>query len=265
MQGQNACQYVTGSAAGYVDDENSQAEGISDGVAPPTINSNNNNNNNSGHQVALQAAAHYENLYESVEPYHAEAVGPALINCQQPQQQQPSLINQPPLAAVNAPQLAAPHPYHPLAYRNEMYDRNPAYDVPRGRVAGRRFLHIPPTGQRRQRSFDDTESYQYVNVNGTYSDYSRYENTYERVREEPEYQNTGRMTYGQMDVIGHGIGRIERHLSSSCGNIDHYSLGKFINLDHKNYLGNIRWEHVIRNLGTMGLLDSLKNLEYFNF
>lgn len=44
---------------------------------------------------------------------------------------------------------------------------------------------------------------------------------YERVgaREEPLYQNAG------LAVIGHGIGRIERHLSSSCGNIDHYNVG----------------------------------------
>lgn len=48
---------------------------------------------------------------------------------------------------------------------------------------------------------------------------------YERIgaREEPLYQNSG--MYGRLDVIGHGIGRIERHLSSSCGNIDHYNVG----------------------------------------
>lgn len=33
-------------------------------------------------------------------------------------------------------------------------------------------------------------------------------------------------TYGRIDIIGHGIGRIERHLSSSCGSINsnHYAL-----------------------------------------
>lgn len=33
-------------------------------------------------------------------------------------------------------------------------------------------------------------------------------------------------TYGRIDIIGHGIGRIERHLSSSCGSINsnHYTL-----------------------------------------
>lgn len=32
--------------------------------------------------------------------------------------------------------------------------------------------------------------------------------------------------YGRIDVLGHGIGRIERHLSSSCGSIDsnHYAI-----------------------------------------
>lgn len=32
--------------------------------------------------------------------------------------------------------------------------------------------------------------------------------------------------YGRIDVLGHGIGRIERHLSSSCGSIDsnHYAM-----------------------------------------
>lgn len=32
--------------------------------------------------------------------------------------------------------------------------------------------------------------------------------------------------YGRMDIIGHGIGRIERHLSSSCGSINsnHYAI-----------------------------------------
>ncbi|KAJ8979858.1 hypothetical protein NQ317_016042 [Molorchus minor] len=32
--------------------------------------------------------------------------------------------------------------------------------------------------------------------------------------------------YGRIDIIGHGIGRIERHLSSSCGSINsnHYAI-----------------------------------------
>lgn len=49
---------------------------------------------------------------------------------------------------------------------------------------------------------------------------------YERIRDEPVYQNSvNNSVYGRLDVIGHGIGRIERHLSSSCGNIDHYNVG----------------------------------------
>lgn len=52
---------------------------------------------------------------------------------------------------------------------------------------------------------------------------------YERVgqREEPLYQNSGSLA-----VIGHGIGRIERHLSSSCGSIDHYNVGHYAVLSH---------------------------------
>ncbi|KAK9888032.1 hypothetical protein WA026_000314 [Henosepilachna vigintioctopunctata] len=36
--------------------------------------------------------------------------------------------------------------------------------------------------------------------------------------------------YGRIDILGHGIGRIERHLSSSCGSIDsnhYYTLESF--------------------------------------
>lgn len=45
----------------------------------------------------------------------------------------------------------------------------------------------------------------------------------------PSCSNTyGRIgnTYGRIDIIGHGIGRIERHLSSSCGSINsnHYAI-----------------------------------------
>lgn len=88
----------------------------------------------------------------------------------------------------------------------------------------------------RQHSFDDTESAHYHQVvmggAGGSSTY-RYENLYEQIREEPIYKNvpgnggaaSGSKVYGRLDVIGHGIGRIERHLSSSCGNIDHYNLG----------------------------------------
>lgn len=73
----------------------------------------------------------------------------------------------------------------------------------------------------------------------------RYENIYEQIRDEPIYRNTGSgaRVYGRLDVIGHGIGRIERHLSSSCGNIDHYNLGgHYAVLGHSHFgtVGHIR-------------------------
>jgi kelch-like protein 2/3 len=118
--------------------------------------------------------------------------------------------------------------------RNEVYDRSGGYDVPRS-LGNNYYVNVPPqnvrpsymnldlsrgrcpsfgNGSRKQRSFDDTESCYY-------SHYVNYENTYEKVKDEPFYQNGGR----RLDVIGHGIGRIERHLSSSCNNIDHYNVG----------------------------------------
>lgn len=42
-------------------------------------------------------------------------------------------------------------------------------------------------------------------------------------------------TYGRLHVLGSGIGRIERHLSSSCGNIDHYCT------PHARHEGNPRF------------------------
>jgi kelch-like protein 2/3 len=116
------------------------------------------------------------------------------------------------------------------SYRNDVYDvprsaRNPNnnfyVNVPN--INQRRSnLHLDfnrPRGpsvsqQRYQRSFDDTES-----VYG----YQGYNNIYERQRDEPLYQNSG--FYGRFDVIGTGIGRFERHLSSSCGSIDHCNVG----------------------------------------
>ena len=43
--------------------------------------------------------------------------------------------------------------------------------------------------------------------------------------------------YGRLDVIGHGIGRIERHLSSSCTNIDHYNNGSHYAVLGHSHLG----------------------------
>lgn len=130
---------------------------------------------------------------------------------------------------VNRPQQYPP-------YRNDLYDRTGGYDIPRnvrnqnyGNLQNgqrRSNLHLdirprcPSANHQHQRSFDDTESCYYGSNNGY--------NMYERIRDEPLYQNqnaANNSMYGRLDVIGHGIGRIERHLSSSCGNIDHYNVG----------------------------------------
>uniref|UniRef100_A0AAG5DDX4 Uncharacterized protein n=1 Tax=Anopheles atroparvus TaxID=41427 RepID=A0AAG5DDX4_ANOAO len=200
--------------------------------------------------------------------------------------------------------------YHPMAYRNELYDRTAGYDVPRGRMApassaaaaaaaavpapnyyqnqplqpgpsGNRYanLHLelnrPPRypsatlnpqqqQQRtpRQRSFDDTESaYQYYRYQNHPNGAAKYDNLYERVREEPAYQNTGSFApaaanrsglFGRFDVIGHGVGRIERHLSSSCGNIDHYSLGGHYAVMGHSHLGTMGHIRLSQSNGTAG-------------
>lgn len=174
--------------------------------------------------------------------------------------------------------------YLSLAYRNELYDRTAGYDVPRGGAprnnyyqnqqsmnTGPRYqnLHLDLNRPRnpqnnsmrapRQRSFDDTESYQYHRYQN--QNYAKFDNVYERVREEPAYQNTGsfgaaaagpsnRGMFGRLDVIGHGVGRIERHLSSSCGNIDHYSLGghyAVLGHSHLGTVGHIRLNPTTNN------------------
>lgn len=74
----------------------------------------------------------------------------------------------------------------------------------------------------------------------------RYENIYEQIRDEPLYRTSAANRvplYTRLDVLGHGIGRIERHLSSSCGNIDHYNLGgHYAVLGHSHFgtVGHIR-------------------------
>lgn len=47
--------------------------------------------------------------------------------------------------------------------------------------------------------------------------------------------------YGRIDIIGHGIGRIERHLSSSCGSINsnHYALESLYGTNTKDTTGRI--------------------------
>ncbi|EDW39735.1 GL15763 [Drosophila persimilis] len=167
-------------------------------------------------------------------------------------------------------------------YRNDLYDRSiagagilgasaaaAAYDVPRAVRSGlgyRRNFRIDMqngnrygTGLRctplytnsrsncqRQRSFDDTESTDGYNLPYAAAGTMRYENIYEQIRDEPIYRPTATNRvplYTRLDVLGHGIGRIERHLSSSCGNIDHYNLGgHYAVLGHSHYgtVGHIR-------------------------
>lgn len=162
---------------------------------------------------------------------------------------------------------------HNNAYRNELYDRTSGYDVPRPLLRGnyghstgpmkrrtnvnldlnsgnRSHYHTMSNRGHRQRSFDDTESYHYANSNNGY----RCENIYEQIREEPAYRNVsiatdrnGGRIYGRLDVIGHGIGRIERHLSSSCGNIDHYNLGGHYAVLGHSHLGTVG--HIRLNAG----------------
>lgn len=168
------------------------------------------------------------------------------------------------------------------SYRNELYDRTSGYDVPRqlmrnngnygqnmnGPRRPNLNLDLNPNRARytaasrghRQHSFDDTESYHYVNSNNNINNNSntlgyRCENIYEQIHDEPVYRNiniaaagaTSRH-YGRLDVIGHGIGRIERHLSSSCGNIDHYNLGGHYAVLGHSHLGTVG--HIRLNAGT---------------
>lgn len=127
----------------------------------------------------------------------------------------------------------------------------------------------------RQRSFDDTESYQYYRYQNQ-NNFAKYDNVYERVREEPAYQNTGsfgagagpsnRGLFGRLDVIGHGVGRIERHLSSSCGNIDHYSLGghyAVMGHSHLGTVGHIRLNQPNNNQPNTGKDSSSVNVKSF--
>lgn len=191
---------------------------------------------------------HYENIYESIDQYAAALAAPA---------------------APDAHEAAHPfriQPQRSTGYRNELYDRTAGYDVPRqlrGSFASntsntrRANLHLDLNPNRprytsasrphRQRSFDDTESYHYNN-------YIRYENIYEQIREDPIYRQSssasGSRVYGRLDVIGHGIGRIERHLSSSCGNIDHYNLGGHYAVLGHSHLGTVG--HIRLNAAASG-------------
>ncbi|KAG4073933.1 hypothetical protein HA402_014138 [Bradysia odoriphaga] len=228
-----------GAAARYAncgDEENSQAEGTTSegavGYQPTDANANANTNNNASNP-------HYENIYESID---AAAAAPAEnININLPQNVRPQ-------NNINAGRHQA--------YRNELYDRTAGYDVPRQVMrqnfatngsSAKRHLHLDLNPNRpryttasrphRQRSFDDTESYHYNNF--------RYENIYEQIHEEPIYRNASSAgpnstrLYSRLGVIGHGVGRIERHLSSSCGNIDHYNLGGHYAVLGHSHLGTV--------------------------
>lgn len=168
---------------------------------------------------------HYENV---------EAV-PLGVPAQQNEPNVAQIVNLQQQNNASRPQPPPIQQYHPQ-YRNDVYDRNGGYDIPRNARNQNDYANVQ-NGQRRsnlhldirprcpsaanyqhQRSFDDTESCYYGSNNGY--------NMYERIRDEPLYQNAANNSmYGRLDVIGHGIGRIERHLSSSCGNIDHYNVG----------------------------------------
>lgn len=212
------------------DDENSQAEGFADeavgGVVSASVNTNATNTTPAN---VARSNPHYENIYEAIEPYAAAAAAPAELI---PVAQIVNLNNNASNNA-NSNNLRA----NSMSFRNELYDRTSGYDIPRQRrnhidLNTNRLRYRPK--HQRQRSFDDTESYH---------NYIRYENIYEQIHEEPIYSRStlnGGRVYGHLDVIGHGIGRIERHLSSSCGNIDHYNLG-----GHYAVLGH-------SHLGTMG-------------
>lgn len=306
------------------DDENSQAEGTSEGavgysrLADSTNNPTNTTNNN--HQ---SAHPHYENIYESIDQYAAAVAAPAVstennyannatastsgqsIQQTPPTQQLNSnVVIAPPGTSRSIPVQSANGGAHrnPI-YRNEIYsDRTGGYDVPRqmfrpqnystngatGTTTKRRanlHLDLNPNRPRyttasrphRQRSFDDTESNYYNNF--------RYENIYEQIHEEPIYRNfsssagsanagggvghTNRM-YGRLGVIGHGIGRIERHLSSSCGNIDHYNLGGHYAVLGHSHLGTVG--HIRLNAGaapsaggtTKDSNGAVKSLNFFS-
>lgn len=240
------------------DDENSQAEGLSDGL---TRNAQDNNTNqNASNNNNQPRNPHYENIYESIDRYAANvpAENPnaqiANNNNNNNNSNNSNNINR-----INSRNSRGIY-YHNASILNQ---RAGAYDVPRQALrSNNHFSSNPSTVNRRinmnydtnpnraryintnrtthrQRSFDDTESYHYSHGNNF-----RCENIYEQIREEPIYRNVtmtpnNNRVYGRLDVIGHGIGRIERHLSSSCGNIDHYNLGGHYAILGHSHLGTV--------------------------
>lgn len=67
----------------------------------------------------------------------------------------------------------------------------------------------------------------------------------------PSCSTYGRIgnVYGRIDVIGHGIGRIERHLSSSCGSgIDnHYAVENFCGNDGTGRISKVSVQWLLVN------------------
>ncbi|KAM8717339.1 hypothetical protein ACLKA7_004092 [Drosophila subpalustris] len=240
--------------------------------APIGQPSNNNNNNNNQAVANANAPANVDEAQQPPQQQQQQQQSPATEanQSQGPQQQQPQQQQQAQQAAP--PQQARILPIN--SYRNDLYDRSAttaaAYDVPRAVRSGlgyrRNFRIDMQNGNRcgsglrcaplyasnrkncqRQRSFDDTESTDGYNL--PYANAMRYENIYEQIRDEPLYRTTAGGAgsrvplYTRLDVLGHGIGRIERHLSSSCGNIDHYNLGgHYAVLGHSQFgtVGHIR-------------------------
>lgn len=180
-------------------------------------------NPNSNQRNISARNPHYENIYESIDQFATiNAAVPAVQNAQLPNNNNINRIN-----------LRSRNNYYPNASTTSFsYPRNGAYDIPRQRTiyqsnaattnrraninletnANRvRYLN---SGRYRQRSFDDTESFHYSYDNNN----MRYENIYEQIREEPIYPNVAMNSnrnrarnYGRLDVIGHGIGKINYH------------------------------------------------------
>lgn len=217
-----------------------------------TIHHHRNNRNNSVRNP------HYENIYESIDHFATvNAAGPA---------DAPQNSHNRPVGAVNHTDS--------LRTRNQTqrnassssssstltYPRNgAAYDIPRQAIRSNnyyatnnrrlnidanRIRYMNTNRSNRQRCFDDTESNHYAHGHNW-----RYENIYEQIHEEPIYRNNNRFmnrgvnanrVYGR---LFHGIGRIERHLSSSCGNLERLNLGgtyAILGHSHLGTVGHIR-------------------------
>ncbi|KAH8413212.1 hypothetical protein KR009_008846 [Drosophila setifemur] len=250
-------------------------------IGQPSNSSNNNSSNNIQNAAVVNANANAPANAEEAQqqPQQPQQPAPTEANASNNNNQQPTATppQQPPQ------QQAPPRILPMNNYRNDLYDRSAsggggilgtsssaAYDVPRAVRSGlgyRRNFRIDMqnanrygngfrcaplytntrTNCQRQRSFDDTESTDGYNLPyGSAAGTMRYENIYEQIRDEPLYRTSAANRvplYTRLDVLGHGIGRIERHLSSSCGNIDHYNLGgHYAVLGHSHFgtVGHIR-------------------------